>query len=129
MVQLMRGSSLSAGFISFILGGMTTPPQADEGPDFVTQTLASHSYEIPRDLIEMIYKPDYSGVANRNPNWSHDPVVRLALQWPEFTAPTISDPQGYGSKCEELRLSKSGPFWREERTSIRRDPTSRWTRG
>jgi len=85
---LVGGSSLGAGFIAL---GMTI--QADDSPNFVTQTLASHTYVIPRDLIEMIYKPDYSGVTNPNPNWSRDPVVRLALQWPEFTAPTIGDPQ------------------------------------
>lgn len=92
-IALVRGSSLSTGFMAFILGGMTTPLQAGESPNFMTQTLGSHTYAIPRDLIEMIYKPDYSGVANSNPNWSRDPVVRLALQWPEFTASTISDPQ------------------------------------
>lgn len=87
---LVGGSSLRAGFIAL---GMTTPLQADDSPNFVTQTLASHTYVIPRDLIEIIYKPDYSGVTNPNPNWSRDPAVRLGLQWPEFTAPTIRDPQ------------------------------------
>jgi hypothetical protein len=41
---------------------------------------------IPRDLIEMIYVPDWSRVPNANPNWPHDLVVRLDVRWPEFTA-------------------------------------------
>lgn len=83
----------NVSFAIFILGAMTMPLQAEENPNFITQELASHSYVIPRDLIEMIYKPDYSGVSNPNPNWSHDPVVRLALQWPEFTASKSGDLQ------------------------------------
>jgi hypothetical protein len=43
----------------------------------VTQKLGSHTYALPRELIEMIYKPDYSGAPNPNPNWPHDPVVVL----------------------------------------------------
>ena len=75
-----------ASIVVFILGATMMPARADERPTSVTQKLASHTYVIPRNLIEMIYKPDYSGAPNPNPNWPHDPVVRLVVQWPEFTA-------------------------------------------
>jgi hypothetical protein len=62
------------------------PSQARDEPDTVIQKLGSHSYAIPRDMIEMIYKPDWSKVLNPNPNWSHEPVIRLAVLWPDFAA-------------------------------------------
>lgn len=34
-----------------------------------------------------------------------------------------------GSKCEEVRLSKSGPLWRDKRTSVGPAATSRIGRG
>src|SRR3979490_1022276 len=76
------GSKLA--FVFIVLGVVTTPLRAQEAPSFVTQKIGSHSYVIPRDLIVTIFKPDYSGVRNPNPNWSRDPAVRLAVQWPEF---------------------------------------------
>jgi hypothetical protein len=70
----------------FLLEGTTMPSQARDEPDTVIQKLGSHSYAIPRAMIEMIYKPDWSKVPDPNPNWSHEPVIRLAVQWPDFAA-------------------------------------------
>ena len=67
------------------------PSQAEERSASISQKLASHTYVIPRDLIEMIYKPDYSGAPNPNPNWPNDTVVRLDVQWPTFTASPKAD--------------------------------------
>lgn len=75
-----------AHFVVFVLGATMMPAQADERPASVTEKLASRTCVIPKNLIEMIYKPNYSGVPNPNPNWPHDPVVRLVVRWPEFTA-------------------------------------------
>ena len=70
--------------VIFIIGAAAMPAQAEERS--VTQKLASHTYVISRDLIETIYKPDYSRVPNPNPNWPHEPAIRLSLQWPGFQA-------------------------------------------
>lgn len=88
-----------------MLGVVTTPLRAQEAPSFVTQKIGSHSYVIPRDLIVTIFKPDYSGARNPNPNWSRDPAVRLAVQWPEFTTSTIRDPQEKAKR--EINISFS----------------------
>ncbi|SEM75030.1 hypothetical protein [Bradyrhizobium sp. OK095] len=93
MALLVAGSSLRVGLMPLVLGVKTTPLHAAENSNFITQKIESHSYMIPRDLVETIYKPNYSGVPNPNPNWPHEPVVRLALQWPEFIAPEIGNPQ------------------------------------
>jgi hypothetical protein len=70
----------------FLLEGTTMPSRARDEPDTVIQKLGSHSYAIPRDMIETIYKPDWSKVPNANPNWAQEPVIRLAVQWPNFAA-------------------------------------------
>jgi hypothetical protein len=71
---------------SCVLGLMAMPAQAGDQTDDVIQKLASHTYVIPRDLIEMIYKPDYSRAPIVNPNWPREPVIRLVVQWPGFSA-------------------------------------------
>jgi hypothetical protein len=78
--------TVSLVILIFLLEGTTMRSQARDEPNTVIQKLGSHSYAIPRDMIEMIYKPDWSKVPNPNPNWSHEPVIRLALQWPDFAA-------------------------------------------
>ncbi len=59
---------------------------ADEQSPTVSQKLGAHTYGIPRDILELIHKPDYSREPNPNPNWSREPVIRLAVQGPELTA-------------------------------------------
>jgi hypothetical protein len=71
---------LNVGFAIFVMGAMTTPLQAADDPNIVILKVESHSYVIPRDLIWMTM------------NREHGPVL-LGVQWPEFTAPTIRDPQ------------------------------------
>jgi hypothetical protein len=96
---------LDVSFAFFVLVAMTTPLRADENANLTTLKFASHSYAIPRELIELVMKPDYSRVANPNPNWPHDPAVLLELQWPEFTAPTIRDPQEKLKRTINVALS------------------------
>jgi len=88
-----------AHIVAFAVVAMSAPVQAEQRSGSINQELASHTYVIPRDLIEMIYKPDYSSVRNPNPNWPNDPVVRLHVQWPAFTAST-------GAKGEDAAKRK-----------------------
>jgi len=92
--------------VAFILALVTMPSQAEEQSTSITQNLGSHAYVIPRDLIEMIDKPDYSGMPSPNANWPHDPVVRLAVQWPEFTASTDSNRQDKAKRKITISMAK-----------------------
>lgn len=67
-----------------MLGVALVPARRPSGP--VTQKLASHTYVIPRDLIATLFKPNYSGVSIPSPNWPHEPVILLSVQWPDFGA-------------------------------------------
>jgi len=60
---------------------------AAERTDTVTQKLGAHTYVIPRDILELIYTPDYSRDPHPNPNWSREPVIRLFVHWPDFKSP------------------------------------------
>ncbi len=62
--------------------------RAQDQSDSVVQKLASHTYVIPRSILDMVYLPDYSKVANPNPNWPHEAVIRLYVGWPDFGAPS-----------------------------------------
>jgi hypothetical protein len=66
------------------LAAVTLRARAEDQSTSITQNLGSHAYVIPRDLIKTIFKSDYSRLPNANSSWPHDPVVRLAVQWPEF---------------------------------------------
>jgi hypothetical protein len=69
-----------------ILAAMATSATADERSNTITQKLASHTYAIPRDILDNIYKPNPSREPGPSPHRSHEPEIRLYVQWPHFVA-------------------------------------------
>lgn len=88
--------TVSLVVLIFSLEGAMMPSQARDELNTAMQKIGSHSYAIPRDMIDTIYKPDWSKVPNANPNWPHEPTIRLAVQWPDFAAaPPARDAEAY----------------------------------
>jgi hypothetical protein len=91
---MKRRERLHVCAVILVLGAVTLRARAEDQSTSITRNLGSHAYVVPRDLIETIFESDYSRVPNANPNWPHDPVVRLAVQWPEFRASEFTESTG-----------------------------------
>jgi hypothetical protein len=57
---------------------ISTPSQAAEQSDPVIEQLCSQTFQIPRNLIEDVYKLERRGYC------PHEAVIRLLVQWPDF---------------------------------------------
>ncbi len=87
---MFRSAMFSIFCVAAIGAIVAASPQDFVQQEFVAQKLGAYTYVIPKGILESIYKPDYSRDPNPNPAWPQEAVIRLFVQWPDFSAPPKS---------------------------------------